>query len=207
MNLILVTGPTSEPVTLEELRLQRRLPEGHDDDNELARYISAAREQYENYECQTKVQLINATYEARFDEFPEDDGRIVLPLPPLGTVTSITYIDAGGTEATFGLDEASPPAVVGYTVDARGIPQKGEIQLAYGYSWPTIQAVANAVRVRFTAGYGATPEHVPADIRNWILMLAATLHEHREFEIVGGNISKFDFVDRMIDRYRRYEVV
>lgn len=207
MNLILIAGPAGEPVTLDELKIQRRLPDSHDEDNELARLIAAARQQYEQYECQTRVQLLTATYEARFDTFPDDDGRIVLPVPPLQTVESITYVDSDGNEQTYGTLDGSPATILEYAIDTKSIPEKGEIQLAYSYSWPTIQSVANAVRIRFTAGYGDEPASVPERIRNWILMLAATMHEHREFEIVGGNISKFDFVDRMIDRDRRYEIV
>lgn len=71
--------------------------------------------------------------------------EIILPLPPLQSVTSVKYY-ASGVLTTF--DAAS------YTVTKTGL--FGRIRLAHNVTWPTgLDTRPDSVTIRFVAGYGA----------------------------------------------------
>lgn len=124
------------------------------------------------------------TLELRLDEFPPFHGggffrtyhhdhphrprpdEIPLPLPPLVSVASIKYDDPAGDEQT--LDTAV------YRVSGIGTDQ-GLIRLEPGQAWPSIKHQAEAVRIRFTAGYGIGTD-IPAPIRQAILLGVLSLY-------------------------------
>jgi len=68
-----------------------------------------------------------------------------------------------------------------YTVMAPSGPQAapGWVQLGYGGTWPTVQAVSGSVRVRFQAGYGSTPGDVPELVRTMLYLLVGQFHKYR----------------------------
>lgn len=72
-------------------------------------------------------------------------GALIVPMPPLISVTSVKYFDTAGDEQTF--------AAENYSV-APGNP--GSIALVSGTSWPTLGAVAHPITVRFVAGYASS---------------------------------------------------
>lgn len=152
----------------------------------LTALIQAAR-QFAEQELNRK--LITQTLDAYFDEFPDE-----FSLFPLQSVTSITYVDLDGVTQTLAATE--------YSVDKYSVPAR--ITLAYGKSWPSVRDQANAVTVRFVAGYGDAAD-VPAGIRQWMLMRIATLYENRaEITIDGRGMVQLpqNFVDCLLDPYR-----
>jgi uncharacterized phiE125 gp8 family phage protein len=168
--MTLVTGPTVEPVSVSEMKDDRRITD--DPEDALCDlYLSAARRAIE---LRTGLALVTQTWEAAYDCWPTATdlnpwGGFVVPRPPLQSVTSIKYIDGDGVEQTLAATE--------YTVNTRAFP--GEIVLAYGKSWPTIRAVPNAIVIRFVAGFGATPESVPETLRDAIRLEAADRYVYR----------------------------
>lgn len=103
------------------------------------------------------------TWDLVLDAFPA--GEIRLPLPPLQSVTSVTYTDTDGASQTLDAGQ--------YTVDtanARIVPVS---------SWPSTKAVPAAVVIRYVCGYGAAAA-VPASIKAAILLLTGDLFENRE---------------------------
>jgi uncharacterized phiE125 gp8 family phage protein len=168
MHLTLVTAPTSEPVTLEEAKTHCRV-DFNDDDALLEGHIAAAREYCENF---TRRQFVTATYALRMDDLPDE---IVLPRPPLASVTSITYVDATGSTQTLSSSL--------YTVDTYVEP--GRIVPAYNATWPSVRGHTNDVVVTFTCG--AAVANVPARAKQAILLLVGHWYENRE-EIGIGNI-------------------
>ena len=184
----LITPPASEPITLAEAKLQCRV-DTTDEDASFARWISGARE-YTEHRLQRS--LLPQTWETTQDRFqnasfigmqnflpnpgsliPQSKTRIVLPNPPVTAVTWVKYLDAvNGTQQTLS------PTV--YYVDLDNEP--GAITLAPGQSWPDTWAVPNAVRVRYVAGY-ADANSIPANIKNFILLLIGTLYKFRELDI------------------------
>jgi uncharacterized phiE125 gp8 family phage protein len=111
--------------------------------------------------------LITQTWELALDGFPTCD-QIVLPLPPLREVVSVTYDDANGDEQTMSADD--------YIVDTRS--RRGRIVLKPGASWPAAGVSINSVRVQFVAGYGEACD-LPAYYRTAMRLMLAYLWEHR----------------------------
>lgn len=145
--------------------------------------------------------LCTQTLEYRIDRFPER--RIVLPLPPLRSVTSIKYVDGDGVLQTM-----DPADYVAF--NAAGSPPEivqgpGYVEPSFDSCWPATRAVPEAVRVRFEAGYGA-PSDVPSLIKIWLLMRLGTLYENREQVIVGASVAETPFINAMLDSLRVWGV-
>jgi uncharacterized phiE125 gp8 family phage protein len=156
LTLTLLTPPAVEPVSLSEAKAHCRVDIA-DDDDLITSLIVAARQV-----CETRIKraFVKQTWELILDEFPSqrrfngsNPGRawepeIRLPLPPLVSVASITYLDADGVTQTLveGTD---------YQVLA-GTP--GRIVPAYGTTWPTARCQPGSVTIRFVAGYPGTNE-------------------------------------------------
>lgn len=174
--LTLVTAPTLEPLTDSEAANQVRVPtEGGYYNEELRRLIKAARLEVER---RLNRQLLNATYDFKFDRFPCGyDSRIYIPKAPLSSVTSITYTDADGDSQTL--------ATSVYKVIASREP--GEIALKSSQAWPTVYDEPDVVTVRFVAGYGATAASVPEGIRQAMLLMITDWFENRMGE---GEVSQ-----------------
>lgn len=182
MDLILVTAPTDEPVTHDELLTQMRI--GSSDLIESTDYldalITATREMAENV-CRRA--FITQQWALYLDQFPYGNKAIIIPRPTLQQIDSITYLDTDGVQQTL-----APSAFV--TSVGR---EPAMIVPAYGTSWPAALNMPGSVKITFTAGYGDTAADVPQSIRQWILMNAAALYENREaVSFVPGSISKID---------------
>lgn len=156
-------APALEPVTVSELKTFLRL-DTTDYDAMLGGYITACREAVEKH---TRRTLISTTYELYFDNFPF---VIELIRPPVQSVTSIIYIDDDGVSQTL-----SSPL---YRTDLVSLYPR--ITPAYGEVWPTTQAISNAVKVTYIAGYGSAAASVPAALKECIKSLCADLFEHPE---------------------------
>jgi uncharacterized phiE125 gp8 family phage protein len=165
MALELVTGPTQEPVTLTEAKAQLRLDIA-DDDGLLAGYLLAAREYIEG---QTKRDLVTKTWDYTIDYgWPVRGLRqyIRLPVNPVQSVTSVSYVDEAGATQTLASDQ--------YTVMSR--MTYSAIVPAYDVTWPTTRRVPDAVTVRFVSGY----ENCPQDLKLAVMLLAGHFYENRE---------------------------
>ncbi len=176
--LSLVTPPEDEPLTLKQVKQQVRREDVTDDDAYLLGIlIPAARSRAEK---ETGRQLLTATWDLRLDRFPCGTFEsIEIPKSPLLTVTGITYVDADGATQTWSSSA--------YVVDAPAgpSPKRGSITLAYGEYWPVTRYQANAVTVRFTAGYGTDGDTVPPRLLMAMLLDIGTMYEHREDVVVG----------------------
>lgn len=168
--LSLVTGPTTEPVTVGEAKSHLRV-DTTDDDAYILGLIKAAREKLEH---DMRRAFVRQTWDLFLDCFPD---VITMPLPPLLSVTSVKYLDTAGVEQTLATSE--------YVVDINSQP--GRIVTAFGKSWPSTRDTINAVTVRFPAGYGLavdtaeqSAQKVPEGIRHAIKFLVAHWHENRE---------------------------
>lgn len=176
--LKLITPPATEPITVADAEAQSRWDMA-DEAALVEGYIAAARQKAETY---LRRPLITQTWELALDTFPGTLGAIKLPLPPLQSVTSITYIDTDGTLQTL------DPAL--YKVDDSSEPAR--IVPAYGKTWPATRDEIAAVKVRFVCGYGDTAESVPMCVRQWLLLNVADYFENRETVQVGQRLA---FVD------------
>lgn len=192
MTLKLITGPAEEPVSLAEAKLHLRVEHAADDDL-ITTLITAAREQAEHA---TGRVFVTQTWERVRDAFPAVE--LELGKAPVQAITSVSYIDSAGASQVL--------ASAAYSLDAD--TPDGWLLPAEGYAWPATLDTANAVRVRFTCGYGDTAAAVPAGIRAWIKLRLGTLYRQREEVSAGVSLSALPggYADRLLDPYRSWGV-
>jgi uncharacterized phiE125 gp8 family phage protein len=194
VGLSVVTGPTIEPLSLEEAKAHLR-ETASEQDGLIAGYILAAREFVESA---TQRKLITQTLDYSIDygwpciwDGSYTRNRIEFPLAQVASVTSVSYVDAVG--ATQTLSGSS------YVTSINGpVPY---IEPAYGVTWPTVRSQPAAVTVRFVAGTALT--QVPHALLQAMRMMISHFYANREAVNVGNIITEFPLgVEALISQYR-----
>lgn len=195
MAIRLITPPAAEPVTLAEAKAHLRV-DGTDDDALIASLIEASRIYCEQF---TARAFITQTWEYVVDAFPTRE--IMLPLPPLQSVTSVKYDDGSGVETTLGTDQ--------YEVD--NVSQPGWV-VPVTTGWPTsVWDGVNSVRIRFVAGYDPGTDspvdlaaNVPQSLKAAILLHVGQLYQQREDIVVGTVVNRVPTggIEHMLRQYR-----
>jgi uncharacterized phiE125 gp8 family phage protein len=158
-----VTKPTIEPVSLAEARAHLRI-DTSDNDAALSGYIFAARMWCESY---TRRAFMRQTWNLTIDhDWPD---CIDLPLQPVSSVSSISYVDSNGDTQTLAADQ--------YTLTGTGADNFARIVPAYDVTWPDLQCVPDAITVQFVAGYGTFTSDVPDPLRMAILLHVEILND------------------------------
>jgi len=191
MSVKIITQPASEPVTLAEAKLHLRV-DTNDEDTLISAFITAAREVCEH---RTGRSLMTQTREVVLDDFPEYDS-IELQFPPVQSITSVKYISQLGVEVTLNATQ--------YALDNESDFTGHWVTPASGVSFPLTDDVANAVRVRYVAGY-ADAASVPSGIKSWILLAVGHLYERCN---TGGEVNDIPsaFFSSLLDPYRIWSV-
>lgn len=141
MSTLLVPGQTiTEPVSLDVLKARLHLV-SISDDASLTGIITQAREFAERV---SRRALAYASYVTTLDRFPFPHEPIRLSMPPLISLTSITFYDDTLTLQTLDPSEywtapAQIPALI--------VPTPSNV-------WPCAGRVPGSVMLNFTAGYG-----------------------------------------------------
>lgn len=181
----LSSAPATEPITPEDLQTQLRIDSDAEYDY-LGLIITAAREHLEQI-CRRA--LITQTWTLTLEDW---GAEIILPRPPLVSVTSIAYLDTSGDSQTLAADQ--------YRVLTKETP--GRIVPEYAIVWPTLYDVENAVTVTYVAGYGAATA-VPSPIKHALKLIAAHWYEQREPVAFGITATQVPMtVDALIAPYR-----
>ena len=155
MPMQLITGPSAEPVDIDEAKLHLRV-DIDDDDLLIAALISAARDYAE---CEIRKQIILARWKQVLDSFPGPSlmgipygqafslpgHAIYLQRTPVQQVVSIQYLDMAGATQTMPTTD--------YTVDYSSDPVR--ITPVFGKIWPIPLPQIGAVWVIFDAGFAA----------------------------------------------------
>lgn len=183
-----ITPPAIEPVTLEHAKRHARID--HDiEDALLATFIAAARQHGEHL---TARQFVEAEFELLLEAFPQGNGPIGLPRPPLQAVEAVAYVDLDGEEQTL--------AAANYRVDAAG--QCGVIEPVEAFAWPPTRGQPGAVAVRFRTGWPVVDGQTstPEAIQAWMLARVTGLYEQREaFAPRPLTGLPWDFLDGLLD--------
>ena len=188
MNPLRYVPPAIEPISLSEAKAHLRV-DHTDEDGYMQSLITVAREAAET---RTERTLIQSTWRLVLDRFPQS---IPLPMPPIVSVSQITYVDLSGNAvalnpADYFVDTASEPGWV--------LPVKGK-------TFPQTDTV-NAVTVTYVAGYGVTAQSVPAPIRHWILLALGDLYDQiRSVSAEKPRVPQ-NFADSLINPYRFFGV-
>ena len=156
----------STAITKQYLRVEH-----NEDDALVDELILAATQHVEDI---TRRSLMSKSFYLHLDCFPTGYAPIVLPRPPLASVTAITYTDGDGATQTL----------AGTTYVAVTGAEPGEVWPVFGSYWPSARRQRHAVRVEFVAGYG-DEDNVPDALKAAINMYAATLYENRETFVTG----------------------
>lgn len=174
MRLQLFIAPSEMPITLAEAKSHLRETEA-DQDTQIEDFIKGATSLLDGRDGILGRALCTQTWGLLLDGFPAASA-IEVPLPPLQSITSVTYVDQGGVTQTM-------PAA-DYIVDTASQP--GVLALAYGKSWPSVRPQRNAVTIRFVAGYGAAAE-VPPAIKDAMKLIVGARHKDRD---AGSGLSE-----------------
>lgn len=193
MRTRLITKPTELAISLAEAKAQCRVTHNAEDAR-ITSFIKAVTDR-----CEHKIgrAIMPQTWELILDEFPQGSD-IELLHPPIQSITSVKYIDAlTANETTLASNQ--------YSLDKDSEP--GWLMPAYGVTWPSTLPVANAVRVRYVAGY-ANADAVPECIKQWIQLTVATYFSNRESVVIGASVQSFDHetYDGLLDRVKVYGV-
>lgn len=137
MGVKVITPPViADLISVANARTHLRLASDGTQDGLLTTYLAAAHAKAEHY---TNRPIGEQTRELALDEFP--CGAIDLG-EGVTAITSITYVDTDGNEATVSTSD--------YTLDDYSTPCWAVPGL--DVTWPSTAAVANAVKVRFVCG-------------------------------------------------------
>lgn len=191
MTLALVTPPAVEPLTATQVRT--RLGLGAEiADATITAWITAERQRLDGADGALNRALITQTWDYVLDGFPTWSARpagearrpyggygdsgfvyeqaIYLPLPPLQSVTSITYLDGNGVTQT--VDPTTYRVIRGEP--ARIVPSAGNAWPSTGYTsgYPGVYEFGD-VTVRFVCGYGSSGANVPEAILSAIVLRVA----------------------------------
>jgi len=181
LRLSVITSSTIEPVTLQEAKDHLRVSFTKED-GLISGQIVAARQAFER---ETGRQLLTASWKGFLDGFPQFDREpIEIARPPLVSVTAVSYVDTSGVAQTWAAAE--------YTVEAFSGPfaQRGVLFPKPDLEYPQTRRIPNAVTIEFDAGYGATAEAVPFEIKEALLAWIGHHYNNRELVIVGQTAAR-----------------
>ncbi len=164
MSLTLITPPSSEPVTLDEVKAHLKVDTA-DDDALIGSLITAARVRAEWH---TGRAFVTQSWTQSLDAWPES-GLVEIALPPLQSVTQVTV---------YALDDAGSIVDASlYRVDAASAPARLMLKGIFAPPVLVLRPI-DAVEIAFTAGYGGA-DAVPGPVKQAILQIVADLYTRR----------------------------
>lgn len=183
-----------EPVSLDDAKRHLRVTSTLDD-GYIGGLITAARKYAER---RTRRAFITQTWAIKLERFPDSSSSLYLPVPPLQSITSITYVDQDGATQTW--SSGSYKALTSH------LP--GRVVLEYGEVWPTsLRDDPEAVVITFVAGYGDAATDVPQEIKQAILLMVGHWYANRE-PVAATTMSKIPLtVDSLLGSYLYLGVV
>jgi uncharacterized phiE125 gp8 family phage protein len=186
--LLRTVNPAFEPFLLADVKSHLRVDIG-DDDSYIKLLIATARGYVESYIGKA---LYQQTWRYTMDYFPTGvfpRTIIRLPIPPLVSITSITYVDTNGVTQTV---DPTQYRVV--------IMDVGTVAPVFTNPWPVPLIVDAAVNITFVSGYntvdvvdGDPSKTIPPAIKHAMLLVVGNLYENREGVVIDQRIDKLPF--------------
>lgn len=182
----LVTGPTSEPITLTQAKKQLEIaPSEADHDDHIELLIQAAREQWEH---DTDSCLLTQTWKVNFETAYEDE--IYLPKRPVASITSVKYYDTSNVQQTLST------SVYGLDIANRAV------RLKHLQDWPTtVLDRWDTWEIAYVCGY-ASAALVPAIAKQAMLLLIGHNFENRDM-IMGESLQTLPVYESLVKRFMR----
>lgn len=188
MSLDLTTPPAAEPIDTDDAKTHLRVTSA-DDDTFIDALVASAREACE---ARTRRAFITQTYTYKRRSFGGVNGaeQVLLPRPPLQSVTSVNYYPSGGGAQVTLVEDTD------YRVNADATI--GSIELVEGTSWPAVADRFDAVEIVYVAGYGLAGSDLPPS-----LLHAIRLQLSEMFEPVNSQ-QRIDAIKQLLASYRVY---
>ena len=167
-----------------------------DHDTLIGDLVSAATTAVEDM---TGCLVAQRTLRLTLEFFPSDG--ILLPRPPVQSITNIQYYDDSDTLQTWSAAEyvsdiyADSPWVASI--------MSSWVKPGSGLSWPTVYQRLDAIQVNYTSGWKAAAD-VPGPIVQAIKLLLGDMYEHREETTIGPSPAMLGAVTRYLAPYRAY---
>ena len=181
----LVTGPSSEPITLGEAKLYLRVDDTTEDAL-ITAIITAARRKFEN---DTYHYLLPQTWELYLNQNEINAEQISINKSDITAISSVKYYDQSNTQQTLSTND--------YQTAIQGRPYS--IQLT---TVPQVYNRLEAMVIRFTLGY-TNAAAVPEDIKTAIKTLIGTLYENRQTIVTGTQVNEVpDTYKFIMENYR-----
>lgn len=182
-----ITQPSSEPVTLADVKAQLSIQTSDTEvDAIITRRITEARQVVETISGRS---IMPCQWEVVLDRFPDE---IELYYPPTTSIVSIKYIDTNQAEQTINPSD--------YALDSDS--NINWVLPAYGSAWPTTLDTINAVRVRYQAGY-ADAASVPGPIKEAIMLIVGHWMRYQSAVEQGLNVTRIPYaVECLLEPYR-----
>ena len=187
MGLMQLSGPSAEPLTLDEIRAHVRVDGGMED----ALLQSLLLTSRLHIEAALGLALITQRWRLVLDLWPQD-GVVDLPLSPVLSIDEIRVLGRDGTvHVVAGSD---------YQLDASARPAR---IVRHEGSWPGPGRKVAGIEIDFTAGFGGTSNDVPEPVRQALLLLVAHWYEHRDPIEIGTPATAVPHaVTRLLNPYR-----
>jgi uncharacterized phiE125 gp8 family phage protein len=201
-DVVLITPPASEPLTVDQVVSHCKLPTSADNDYINTIVIPGARAAVED---EMRRVLITQTWRLKLDGFPGFDPKyesygypeIILPKPPFQSINSFTYVDVAGVTQPLVQTLADGTTVsgqfYGYQLDPGSETQPARLIPPWARPWPPARRLPMAVQVEFNCGYGPYGSPVqwisgrmPPAIMSALLLQAAHLYFNREAITADG---------------------
>lgn len=176
MNRTLNVITPSEADVLRREEVLEHLRASDDEYHLITRLIDTARSAVEIHVGRA---LLPQTLELRLDEWEDE---IILPRPPLRSVSAVKYVNDAGTVVTVS------PSVYQVIQPTGPTAGPGRIVLAYGQSWPAVRNQREAVRIEYVAGY-LDADSIPSQLKSAMLLFVGDLYEHRESQVQGPQVA------------------
>jgi len=196
MGLSLISKPSFNPISLDEVKDRLRITNSQEDDQILSMITSAT--QWAEHDLNWRI--CTQTWDYYLDGWPTEYSKglnyIRMPYPPLQSVTHIKYYNESNVLTALVEDTDYRIDSVSYPARIEGIT-----------SWPTYYDRFNPIVIRFICGFSST-DLIPEDIKDAIYLRVADLYEYRQDSLVGVQVTKnTESAYSILMRYRLYNAV
>ena len=182
MNLVKTHDAAQEPISLDDVRNQLRIVAGQSDDDALEQFIVAIRHKVETFLGRT---LITSIWQLKLDCF---ESLIELPMAPVSSVDSISYVDSNGDSQEF----------TDFQFD-----RSGRLMPSFNSVWPETRKQFDAVTITYTAG----DEQVNQDIKLAMLLMIGACDINREDNLIGTIVAEIpNGAKNILLPYRSYKL-
>lgn len=186
--VVVTAAPAADPIPTADLVVHCRAPGDGTDDDLLDAYAASARA---HVEAVTGTRMVTQTVSLKTDEWTD---LANLPIAPVQSVSSISYVDTDGEVQALSTD----------VYETRLDLLEPAIVLKWNQTWPSIRP-GSQITVTAVVGYGAAGAQPPECLQA-IRLIVGDFYAQRESMAEGGLISAplAATVDALLCNHRKH---